>query len=377
MAKPRYIAPWHRKHLDSSVLDSMSSESVDLLANLRGKPAIYHCVSRIVNRDFVLKREEREQFVRLMRFYARFSQVDVWTYCVMSNHFHILVEVSAPPDCGGDSWSDERLFDHLSTIYGERKLAELRCELNHYREQDNDAAAEAFRRKFFARMWNLSEYMKIVKQCFTQWFNRKHGRRGVLWEERFKSELVEDGHAARRVAAYIDLNPVRAGIVTDPKNYRWSGYGAAMGGVKEARVGLLKVMSEEAATRMNDQRASAELSGWSEVARRYRLALFEDGEEGERDRRKKRTGIPARRVAKVIASGGRLNEADLGWCQTRYFLDGVAIGFREFVDMNYEATRGYFGGVRRSGARRMRRISSALCTLRDLQREAVRGCGNG
>ena len=74
----------------------MSSESVDLLANLRGKPAIYHCVSRIVNREFVLKREEREQFVHLMRLYAQFSQVEIWTYCVMSNHFHILVEVSAP-----------------------------------------------------------------------------------------------------------------------------------------------------------------------------------------------------------------------------------------------------------------------------------------
>ncbi|MCP5115397.1 MAG: hypothetical protein GY953_31600 [bacterium] len=188
---------------------------------------------------------------------------------------------------------------------------------------------------------------------------------------------LEDGHAARRVAAYIDLNPVLAGIGSDPKKYRWSGYGAAMGGVKEARVGLLKVMSEDAATRMNGERASLELSGWTKLARVYRLALFEDGEEGERDRRKKRAGIPARRVAKVIASGGRLSEADLGLCRARYFLDGVAIGLKEFVEMNYEATRGYFGGVRRSGARRMRRINSALCTLRDLQRDAVRGCGSG
>jgi len=105
--------------------------------------------------------------------------------------------------------------------------------------------------------------------------------------------------------------------------------------------------------------------------------MFEDGAEGERDRRKKRKGIPARRVAKVIAAGGRLSETDLGWCQTRYFLDGVAIGVKAFVEMNYEATREYFGGVRRNGARRMRRINSALCTLRDLQRDAVRETGSG
>ena len=51
MAKNRYLAPWHRKSLDANALDSMSVESVDLLANLEGKPAIYHCMSRIVNRE--------------------------------------------------------------------------------------------------------------------------------------------------------------------------------------------------------------------------------------------------------------------------------------------------------------------------------------
>jgi hypothetical protein len=86
-----------------------------------------------------------------------------------------------------------------------------------YREQGNEAAAEAFRQRFFDRMWDLSAYMKDLKQCFSQWFNRKHGRRGVLWEGRFDSELVEDGHAARRVSAYIDLNPVRAGMADTPE----------------------------------------------------------------------------------------------------------------------------------------------------------------
>jgi REP element-mobilizing transposase RayT len=377
MAKSRYLAPWQRKSLDANALKSMSAQSIALLAALQGKPALYHCVSRIVGRAPVLQQEEREQFVRLMRLYERFSQVKVWTYCVMSNHFHILVEIPSRPECGGASWSDERLLDHLSTIYGERKMAELRGELGHYRAQDNDAAAEVFRQKFFARMWDLSQYMKIVKQCFSQWFNRKHGRRGVLWEERFKSELVEDGHAARRVAAYIDLNPVRAGIVPEPENYRWSGYGAATGGVPEAREGLWLVMCEEAATRLDASQAAEDLSDWREVARRYRVVLFEEGEECERDRTKKRAGIPVQRVAEVIGQGGRLSEADLVWCQTRYFLDGVALGLKSFVTMNFEATREYFGGQRRDGARRMRKVQSDLCTLRDLQKGAVRPCGKG
>jgi putative transposase len=50
-----------------------------------------------------------------------------------------------------------------------------------------------------------------------------------LWEETFKSVIVEDGLAARTMAACIDLNPVRAGMVDDPAEYRWSSYGEAMG----------------------------------------------------------------------------------------------------------------------------------------------------
>ena len=57
--------------------------------------------------------------------------------------------------------------------------------LEHYREQGNDAAAEAMRARFFARRWDLSSYFKALKQRFTQWYNRKHERKGYLWGERF------------------------------------------------------------------------------------------------------------------------------------------------------------------------------------------------
>jgi hypothetical protein len=70
-------------------------------------------------------------------------------------------------------------------------------------------------------------------------YNGRHGRTGTLWEDRFKSVLVENSESAKAaVAAYIDLNPVRAKIAADPKDYRWSGYGEACGGGKQARAGL-------------------------------------------------------------------------------------------------------------------------------------------
>jgi len=219
MRKGRYLAPWQREDLVLEVQDELTAEA--LLA-LKGKPAIYHCVSRVVNRDKVLGPEEKEQFVRLMRMYERFCRVRVLSFAVMSNHFHLLLEVPARPE---GRMSDEELLEHLDGLYSKAEVKKIRWELEHYREQGNDAAAEARKEKFFARMYDLSAYMKIVKQRFTQFFNKKHARKGTLWEDLFKSVLVEDGYTARVMAAYIDLNPVRAGIVDDPATYRWSSYG--------------------------------------------------------------------------------------------------------------------------------------------------------
>jgi hypothetical protein len=81
--------------------------------------------------------------------------------------------------------------------------------------------------------------MKELKQRFTQWYNRRMGRKGTLWEEHFKRVLVEgDEKALMTVAAYIDLNPVRAGMVERVEDYRWFGYGSAVAGNRWAREGL-------------------------------------------------------------------------------------------------------------------------------------------
>ena len=72
--------------------------------------------------------------------------------------------------------------------------------LTQLRQQGHHQAADDYKAKYLARMWDLSGFMKLLKQRFTQWFNQKQGRKGTLWEERFKSVLVEDGHAARVMA---------------------------------------------------------------------------------------------------------------------------------------------------------------------------------
>ena len=328
----------------------------------------------MVNREFVLQREEKEKFVELMRAYEAFSQVRVLTFCVMSNHFHLLVEVPAAPADRGASWSDEELLEHLSGLYSERQMGELRWELGHYRKQRNSRAAEAFRKRYFDRMWDLSSFVGVLKQRFTQWFNGKNEREGYLWSGRFKSVLVEDGHAARTVAAYIDLNPVRAGMVEDPKDYRWSGYGEAVSGKSGSRDGLRRVMYEQWACAGSEEMAAQEAASWRKVARAYREVMFMmregDLEGGKVLAAGGRQGRRLAEVKRVLEAGGKLSEGAMLWCRARYLVDGLVIGSEGFVNRVFGLTRGYFGEGRASGARKMRGVETELRTMRDLQRDA-------
>jgi REP element-mobilizing transposase RayT len=212
------------------------------------RPVIYHCVSRVVDRRFAFQAIEKEKLRMFMRMYENFSGCRVLSYCLMCNHIHILLEVTPVP-AGG--LSDEALLVRLRAIYSEAFVAEVAKELAEARKLvAAGRGAESLlvgriHERFTYRMHDLSEFMKGFMQRYTQWHNRTHKRSGHLWEDRFKSVIVEDGVAAKTMAAYIDLNPVRAGMVKNPEDYRWSSYGEAIGGGakgngRKARAGLVR-----------------------------------------------------------------------------------------------------------------------------------------
>ena len=162
----------------------------------------YHCISRVVDRRFVLGAEEKEKFRALMRIYEKFSGCRVTAYCLMDNHFHLLLEVSPMVE---DGLSDEGLLKRLSSIYSEAFVAGVAAELAEAHKQVTDGMAEEsvvrrIHERFTYRMHDLGEFMKGLLQRYTQWHNRKHSRTGRLWEDRFKSVIVEDGVAARTMA---------------------------------------------------------------------------------------------------------------------------------------------------------------------------------
>jgi len=324
--------------------------------------AYYHCVSRVVDRRQVFGDLEREHFVTLMREYEAFCGVRIVTYSVLSNHFHVLAAVPQRPQ---ELLSDNALCERVEALSGKAGDQTCRQVLEQLRLAGHHQAAEEYRARYFARMWDISGFMKLLKQRFSQWFNRQHGRRGTLWEERFKSVLVEGaGATLATMAAYIDLNSVRANLVDDPKNYRWCGYAEAMAGGKKAQEGLALVVA-------GVRQVEEESVPTSEVLPAYRVWLFGEGEENEGTDaagRPVRKGIPREQVLAVMAAKGRVSQAEFLRLRVRYFTDGAVLGTREFVDEIFRALRSRFGPKRKDGARRMRGLESPeLYTLRDLR----------
>jgi hypothetical protein len=67
--------------------------------------------------------------------------------------------------------------------------------------------------------------MREIKVGFARYYNRRHNRRGYFWGDRFKSVIVDKGETLVNCLAYIDLNPLRAGMVDRPEDYRWNSLG--------------------------------------------------------------------------------------------------------------------------------------------------------
>ena len=365
MKRRRYLAPWGRAAAAWRAAEAGAGPpDAEALAALEGKPALYHCVSRVVDRGFRLGPAEKEEMVRRMRVLEAFCQVRVLTFCIMGNHFHVLVEV---PERPAEDPTDAQLLEHLGILYGGRRLAGIRWELEQYRGQGNHAAAEALRQRFLRRMWDLSVFMGEWKNGFSRWYNRRARRKGYLWEERFKSVLVEEGHAARVVACYIDLNPVRAGMVGEAGEYRWSGWGEAVAGNGKAREGLRQVMLERELGRSNPSRAVRQVEDWHEVLAEYRGLMAAD--EGERRGRHGAgtAGVPGEARGRGGARGGRLSEAEMLRRRVRYFVDGLVVGSEGFVEGVFALTRDRFAAGRVSGARRIARMQTPLRSMRALQ----------
>ncbi|MBM3881498.1 MAG: transposase [Verrucomicrobia bacterium] len=379
---------------------------------VKGRTAVYHCVSRIVGAQRLLDDLGKETLVRLLRRLATFCGLEVITYCIMSNHFHVLVRVPAEQNP-----TDEELVERMKALYGKAKPREAGLLYEAEKGLHDHGRVDAnIRERMLARMGDVSEFMKEFKQRFSKWYNIRHQRFGTLWAERFRSVLVEDQPGVlETVSAYIDLNAVRAGLVEDPKDYRHCGYAAAVAGDAKARSGLLSMYtggsegacwggvgaggavesagpaeSEGAGARGQDARAPflagaqaaagaegsrpvqvRELREWKEVGAAYRQRLFvRGGVSGASGK----VAMSREQIRRVLQKGGELSVGEVLRLRIRHMTDGVVLGSKGFVDGVWLAHRERFGSRRRSGARPIRGAGvplAGLSALRDLQVEPI------
>jgi hypothetical protein len=139
---------------------------------------------------------------------------------------------------------------------------------------------------------------------------------------------------------------VRAGLVKDPARYRWSSYGAAMGGDKEARAGLKSIVATVDRGQLHD------LQGGRWLAK-YRIWLFGKAEEikDERTGRVLRKGMSREAVTTILKQGGKPTLAELLRCRLSYMTRSGALGTKAFIETLFEAQRWRFAPDRQQGAK--------------------------
>lgn len=177
----------------------------------------YHCISRCVRRAYLcgddpvtgqnFDHRKRWLVTRIKQLAAEFA-IDICAYAVMSNHYHLVLHVNVEQ---ASNWSDEDVIRHWTALFpGNAKIVETLQNNAHSRaaKQRLQATLSTWRE----RLQDISWFMRCLNEVIARQANREDECTGRFWEGRFKSQALLDEKALFTCMAYVDLNPVRAGI---------------------------------------------------------------------------------------------------------------------------------------------------------------------
>lgn len=153
------------------------------VARLRGEFTTYHIILRGNEKKNIFPDSvDKQRFLEILERLREKNNFHIYAYCLMDNHLHLIIY-----DNGND----------------------------------------------------ISSIMKSLNVSYAMYFNRKHKRVGHLFQDRFKSEIVDDDTYLLELSKYIHNNPVKAGMVTDALKYRWSSFAHYVGGDSNDKGGFL------------------------------------------------------------------------------------------------------------------------------------------
>jgi hypothetical protein len=181
-----------------------------------GAPGFYLCTSRCVRRAWLcgqdpltgLSFNHRRAWIehRLVELADLFA-IDLFGFAVMSNHYHVVLKTDPERAC---TWSDEAVAERwlrLCPVKDEQERALRLTAIVH-----DEARLAELRR----RLASLSWFMKFINEPISRRSNKEEGCTGRFWEGRFHASALLDEAAVATAMTYVDLNPVRAGVVDDP-----------------------------------------------------------------------------------------------------------------------------------------------------------------
>ena len=191
------------------------------LISLEATP-YYHCVSRCVRRAFLCGAdtvtgqcyEHRRGWIedKLLELSGIFS-IDIAAYAVMSNHYHVVLHID---NVQSDNWDTLTIIKRWHQLYKGNLLSQryLRGDsLDQTELKVLDDLVENWR----SRLTSISQFMQVLNEAIARQANKEDNCTGRFWEGRFKSQALLDEAALAACMAYVDLNPIRAGMTESPE----------------------------------------------------------------------------------------------------------------------------------------------------------------
>ncbi len=196
------------------------------LVSLQDTP-YYHCISRCVRRAYLCGIDPNTGFdfshrrgwiVNRIKQLADTFAIDVYAYAVMSNHYHIVVKVDARASAG---WTDRDVADRWLRLFKGPDIVRHWARGEPVGRGDMAIVAPLIK-TWRRRLADLSWYMRCLNEVIARMANREDGCRGRFWEGRFKSQALLDERALLACMAYVDLNPIRAGLARTPETSEYT-----------------------------------------------------------------------------------------------------------------------------------------------------------
>lgn len=226
------------------------------LINLADTP-YYHCVNRCVRRAFLCGEdrstghsyEYRKQWiVDKIKALSTLFAIDICAYAVMANHYHVVLYVDRQRSL---DWDDAEVVDRWKQLFRgvllvDRYMAD-QCDTDAEKDKAREVIAQ-----WRERLSDISWYMRCLNEHIARQANNEDGCKGRFWEGRFKSQALLDEKALLACMAYVDLNPIRAGLSETPEESDYTSIQERIRGYVQTRDAGLEANKGQALSTQTD-----------------------------------------------------------------------------------------------------------------------------